>query len=136
MKYFEVVFFSFKGPLIVCIQELDGSFSHTVQVEENPSHHELSCHSKSRRNKKKKIPLVTGEEVDMDLSATFDTDSPVLWVRIDPDMTWTRRVVLEQPDYMWQYQLRYERDIISQIEVRIISGITSAKSCATFMLSL
>jgi len=53
----------------------------------------------------------------MDLSATFDTDSPVLWVRIDPDMTWARRVNMEQPDYMWQYQLRYERDVTSQIEV-------------------
>jgi len=104
------------GPLIVCIQELDGSFSHTVQVEDIVSHHELPCHSKSRRNKKKKIPLVTGEEVDMDLNATFDSDSPVLWLRIDPDMTWPRKISLQQPDYMWQYQLRYERDIISQIE--------------------
>lgn len=104
------------GPLIVCIQELDGSFSHTVQVEDTTSHHELPCHSKSRRNKKKKIPLITGEEVDMDLSATFDTDSPVLWIRIDPDMTWPRLVSLQQPDYMWQYQLRYERDVTSQVE--------------------
>ncbi len=45
------------------------------------------------------------------------SDSPVLWLRIDPDMTWTRQVCLEQPDYMWQYQLRYERDVTSQIEV-------------------
>ena len=53
----------------------------------------------------------------MDLNATMDTDSPVLWIRIDPDMTWLRQVTLHQPDYMWQYQLRYERDITSQIEV-------------------
>jgi len=104
------------GPLVVSIQELDGSFTHTVQVEDIVSHHELPCHSKSRRNKKKKIPLVTGEEVDMDLNQTIDTDSPVLWIRIDPDMTWMRKVSLEQPDYMWQYQLRYERDVTSQIE--------------------
>ena len=32
-----------------------------------------------RRNKKKKIPLVNNEEVDMDLSAM--DDSPVLWIR-------------------------------------------------------
>ena len=55
--------FSPQGPLIVSIQELDGSFPHTVQVEDTVSHHELPCHSKSRRNKKKKIPLCTGEEV-------------------------------------------------------------------------
>ncbi|KAH6921855.1 hypothetical protein HPB50_005416 [Hyalomma asiaticum] len=66
-------------------------------------------------NKKKKIPLCTGEEVDMDLSA-MDADSPVLWIRIDPDMLLLRQVVFIQPDYQWQYQLRYERDVTSQIE--------------------
>ena len=39
----------FQGPLTVCIQELDGSFKHTVQIEDSLSHHELQCHSKSRR---------------------------------------------------------------------------------------
>ena len=53
----------------------------------------------------------------MDLNATMDTDSPVLWIGIDTDMTWLRTVTLQQPDYMWQYQLRYERDVVSQIEV-------------------
>ncbi|XP_074635589.1 transcription initiation factor TFIID subunit 2-like isoform X2 [Acropora palmata] len=103
------------GPLTVCIQELDGSFNHTVQIEDAFSRHELPCHSKSRRNKKKKIPLMTGEEVDMNLDA-MDSDSPVLWVRIDPEVTWLRHVTFEQPDYMWQYQLRHERDVIAQTE--------------------
>lgn len=51
------------------IQELDGSFNHTFKIEENKTKFEITCHSKSRRHKKKKIPLMTGEEVDMDLSA-------------------------------------------------------------------
>ncbi|XP_078698884.1 transcription initiation factor TFIID subunit 2-like [Branchiostoma floridae x Branchiostoma belcheri] len=101
------------GPLTVTIQELDGSFNHSVQIEDNTTRHELVCHSKSRRNKKKKIPLVNGEEVDMDLSA-MDADSPVLWIRIDPQLTLVRKVEWQQPDFMWQYQLRYERDIIAQ----------------------
>ncbi|KAK7101291.1 hypothetical protein V1264_024091 [Littorina saxatilis] len=103
------------GPLTVTIQELDGSFNHTFNIEENKTKFEITCHSKSRRNKKKKIPLVTGEEVDMDLSA-MDADSPVLWLRVDPDMQLLRQVVWEQPDYMWQYQLRYERDVVAQRE--------------------
>lgn len=57
------------GPLLVTIQELDGTFSHTLQVEGTVAKADITCHSKSRRNKKKKIPLCTGEEVDMDLSA-------------------------------------------------------------------
>lgn len=103
------------GPLTVTIQELDGTFKHNLQIEENATKHDITCHSKSRRNKKKKIPLCTGEEVDMDLNA-MDADSPVLWIRIDPEMHLMREVVMEQPDYQWQYQLRYERDVTAQIE--------------------
>uniref|UniRef100_A0A3Q2XJK1 Transcription initiation factor TFIID subunit 2 n=1 Tax=Hippocampus comes TaxID=109280 RepID=A0A3Q2XJK1_HIPCM len=103
------------GPIKVTVQELDGSFNHTLQIEENSLKHDIPCHSKSRRNKKKKIPLMNGEEVDMDLSA-MDADSPLLWIRIDPDMSILRKVELEQADFMWQYQLRYERDVVAQEE--------------------
>ncbi len=53
---------------MIWLQELDGTFKHTLQIEDNLSKHDITCHSKSRRNKKKKIPLCTGEEIDMDLS--------------------------------------------------------------------
>ena len=36
-----------------------------LQVEHVHSKHDITCHSKSRRNKKKKIPLVNNEEVKM-----------------------------------------------------------------------
>ena len=49
--------------------------------------------------------------------SNHSSDSPVLWVRIDPEVTWLRHVTFEQPDYMWQYQLRHERDVIAQSEV-------------------
>lgn len=103
------------GPLLVTIQELDGTFPHTLQVEGTVAKADITCHSKSRRNKKKKIPLCTGEEVDMDLNA-MDAESPVLWIRLDPNMTLLRSVVIEQPDYQWQYQLRHERDVTAQLE--------------------
>lgn len=31
-------------------------------------------------------------------------------------MTLLRSVVIEQPDYQWQYQLRHERDVTAQME--------------------
>jgi transcription initiation factor TFIID subunit 2 len=93
------------GPLTVSLQELDGTFKHVLQIEGTMAKMDITCHSKSRRHKKKKIPLCTGEEVDMDLSA-MDAESPVLWIRLDPEMTIMRRVDMEQPDYMWQYQVR------------------------------
>ena len=39
----------------------------------------------------------------MDLSAM--DDSPVLWIRLDPDFTLIRSVDVEQPDFQWQYQV-------------------------------
>ena len=105
----------YMGPLTVWVQELDGTFKHNLQIEENITKHDITCHSKSRRNKKKKIPLCTGEEIDMDFSI-MDSESPVLWIRVDPEMQLLRQVVFEQPDYQWQFQLRYERDVVAQLE--------------------
>ena len=38
-----------QGPLIVAIQELDGTFNHNFKIEENKTKFEITCHSKSRR---------------------------------------------------------------------------------------
>lgn len=46
----------------------------------------------------------------------LSADSPLLWIRIDPDMSILRKVEFEQADFMWQYQLRYERDVVAQEE--------------------
>uniref|UniRef100_A0A915PKF7 Transcription initiation factor TFIID subunit 2 n=1 Tax=Setaria digitata TaxID=48799 RepID=A0A915PKF7_9BILA len=107
---------SYVGPLIVVVQELDGSFTHTVQIDSNHSKHDLQCHSKAgRRQKKKKIPLSTGEELEIDL-ANMDPDSPVLWIRIDPDLLLLRKVSIQQPVYQWEYMLKYERDVLAQLQ--------------------
>ena len=45
-----------------------------------------------------------GEEVDIDLSHS-DQDSPVMWMRVDSEMVWLRKMNLEMPDYMWQVPL-------------------------------
>ena len=38
-----------QGPLNITVQELDGFYTHTVQVEELSSTYELPCHSKIRK---------------------------------------------------------------------------------------
>lgn len=102
------------GPLLVQLQELDGTFKHTLQIENTVVKADITCHSKSRRNKKKKIPLCTGEEVDMKLDVM--DESPVLWIRLDPEMTLMRHVNCEQPDFQWQFQLKHERDVTAQMD--------------------
>ena len=58
-------------------------FTALFQVEHVHSKHDITCHSKSRRNKKKKIPLVTNEEVDMDLSAMDEWMTAPIVIDID-----------------------------------------------------
>uniref|UniRef100_A0A0M3ICW1 Transcription initiation factor TFIID 150 kDa subunit n=1 Tax=Ascaris lumbricoides TaxID=6252 RepID=A0A0M3ICW1_ASCLU len=105
---------SYVGPVTVAVQELDGSFTHTIQIDSDQSKHDLQCHSKGRRQKKKKIPLSTGEELEIDLT-NMDPDSPVLWIRIDPDLLLVRKVNIRQPVYQWEYMLKYERDVLAQL---------------------
>lgn len=123
------------GPITVTVQELDGTFPQKLNIEENKTTpFVITCHSKSRRNKKKKIPLCTGEEVDMDLSMMDNHDSPVLWIRIDPDMQILRQVVFEQPDYQWQYQLKYERDVTAQLDsIQVLTNYATVATRKTLM---
>jgi transcription initiation factor TFIID subunit 2 len=107
-------FYSYAGPLSVAVQELDGHFIHTIQVDAAISKHDIQCHSKGRKLKRKKIQLGTGEEVEMDLTQ-MDADSPVLWIRIDPELLILRKIAItSQPFYQWEFLLLYERDVLAQ----------------------
>jgi transcription initiation factor TFIID subunit 2 len=102
------------GPLTVTLQEIDGSFTHNLSIEDvQVNKYDILCHSKGKKSKKKKIPLITGEEVDIEV---VDNDSPVLWIRIDPDLKLIREVKFEQQESSWQNQLKHERDIYAQFD--------------------
>lgn len=76
--------------------------------------YELKVKCKYRKLKKKRMTLDNGEDLEVDLPA--ENDTPVLWVRPDPDLQWGCRIVLQQPSYMWLLQLVCERDNIGQLE--------------------
>jgi transcription initiation factor TFIID subunit 2 len=87
---------------------------------------EIQCHSKGKKNKKKKIPLITGDEVDIDMNQ-MDSDCPILWIRIDSDLRMLREIKFEQPDYHWQNQLRHEKDIVAQLDsIDMLTKLPSA----------
>ena len=46
-------------------------------------------------------------------------------------MNLLRHITWEQPDYMWQYQLKYERAVIAQSEVGILG---KAKVISLFII--
>ncbi|KAI6236574.1 Transcription initiation factor TFIID subunit 2 [Aphelenchoides besseyi] len=103
------------GPLTICVQELDGYFLHTLQIDANVSKHDVQCHSKARKQRRKKVLLITGEEVDIDLSY-IDPESSILWIRVDPDITLLRVIDHTQPVHQLEYMLRYERCAVAQCE--------------------
>ncbi|VUZ48449.1 unnamed protein product, partial [Hymenolepis diminuta] len=106
---------SYLGPMTALLQELDGPFMHTFKLEEGRTTRDLQCHSKSRKHKKKKIPLSNGEEVEMDISR-IDSDSPLLWLRLDPELSVIRSINIEQADNSWYLMLSYDRDCLGQLE--------------------
>ncbi|CAG9761208.1 unnamed protein product [Ceutorhynchus assimilis] len=119
------------GPLRLSMQESDGYFNYYLQIENFAARVNVVCHSKYRRNKKKKIPLCTGEEADIDLSAIMD-ESPILWVQLDPEMTLIRSVVIEQTEYKWQFQFIHSRDVVAQTEA--LAALEHYPSTATRLL--
>lgn len=59
------------------------------------------------------------------------SDSPVLWIRLDPEMIILRAVVVEQPDFQWQFQLKHERDVTAQLQA--IEALSKYATPATRM---
>jgi len=43
-------------------------------------------------------------------------DCPILWIRVDPDFEYIRKVKVNQTKENWLFQLLQERDHIAQIE--------------------
>ena len=67
----------------------------------------------------------------------MDSDSPVLWIRVDADMRILRELKFEQPDTHWALQLRHERDVCAQLDaVDALSQYANlnTKACLTTML--
>lgn len=54
--------------------------------------------------------------IEYSLCFFFSPDSPLLWLRFDPDLLIIRSLRLQQQDYCWQLQLKYERDVVAQLQ--------------------
>lgn len=59
------------------------------------------------------------EDYPQETKNIFDVknlESSVLWIRVDPDMEYIRKVSVKQDVNNWLFQLLLEKDIIGQIE--------------------
>lgn len=130
------------------MHEQDGIFDHVIHVDDLSHRFDLPFHTKLRKARKKKgsqaaekEPLrnemdsddsqdemvedvVDGgkageaeeEEQEEDLNSS---NSPISWVRLDPEMEWFCSTDVQQPDFMWIEQLENDRDVGAQHEAAI-----------------
>lgn len=110
--------------LTIRINELDGSYDNVIQFDEEMHAYEFPCFSRVKNRRKKKKDGDGGDDgVSIAPVTGKKTETPLLWLRIDPDMEWIHNITFKQPEYMWVHQLEEDRDVIAQHEA--IRGLQS-----------
>lgn len=120
----------FSGSLHVKVMEVEGAFEHSVEIRDPVFLVELPCHS--RRAKHKSAAQAEKEFQEDPIRA-----SPVLWVRVDPDLEWCKDTIFKQKDRAWISILKSERDAIAQYEacrgLALYGSATAAKALSTIL---
>ncbi|XP_062194463.1 transcription initiation factor TFIID subunit 2-like [Phragmites australis] len=110
------------GMMSVRVHETDGAYDHPVlpMAGEALQVVEIQCHSKlaaKRIWKSKKNAKLDGSDDNIDASTQENRtsmDSPLLWIRVDPEMEYLAENHFHQPVQMWINQLEKDKDVISQ----------------------
>ncbi|ESW27142.1 hypothetical protein PHAVU_003G177400 [Phaseolus vulgaris] len=112
------------GMMSIRVYELDGMYDHPILPMAGEAWQllEIQCHSKlaARRFQKPKKGLKhdgsddNGDVPSMDVRS--NTESPLLWIRADPDMEYLAEVHFNQPVQMWINQLEKDKDVIAQAQ--------------------
>ncbi|CAK9147809.1 unnamed protein product [Ilex paraguariensis] len=111
------------GMMSIRVHELDGMYDHPIlpMAGETWQLLEIQCHSKlaaKRFPKPKKGSKPDGSDDNGDAVSTLDmrsnSDSPLLWLRADPEMEYLAEIHFNQPVQMWINQLEKDRDVVAQ----------------------
>nr|XP_025616520.1 transcription initiation factor TFIID subunit 2 isoform X4 [Arachis hypogaea] len=112
------------GMMSIRVYELDGMYDHPILPMAGEAWQllEIQCHSKlaARRFQKPKKGLKldgsddNGDVPSMDVRSS--TESPLLWIRADPDMEYLAEIHFNQPVQMWINQLEKDKDVIAQAQ--------------------
>ncbi|XP_020578033.1 transcription initiation factor TFIID subunit 2 isoform X2 [Phalaenopsis equestris] len=113
------------GMMSIRIHELDGTYDHPIlpMAGEACQLLEIQCHSKlasKRIQKPKKASKADGSDDNADTAPSQDMrtsmDSPLLWIRVDPEMEFLADVDFLQPVHMWINQLEKDKDVVAQAQ--------------------
>ncbi|KAL6994921.1 Transcription initiation factor TFIID subunit 2 [Sarracenia purpurea var. burkii] len=111
------------GMMSIRVHELDGMYDHPILPMSGETWQllEIQCHSKlaaKRFQKPKKGSKPDGSDDNGDAVSTLDirpnADSPLLWLRADPEMEYLAEINFNQPVQMWINQLEKDRDVVAQ----------------------
>ncbi|XAR63884.1 hypothetical protein NMG60_11024024 [Bertholletia excelsa] len=113
------------GMMSIRVHELDGMYDHPILPMAGDTWQllEIQCHSKlaaKRFQKPKKGAKPDGSDDNGDAVSTLDVrsnaDSPLLWLRADPEMEYLAEINFNQPVQMWINQLEKDRDVVAQAQ--------------------
>ncbi|KAL2651150.1 hypothetical protein R1flu_019278 [Riccia fluitans] len=112
------------GMMSIRVHELDGMYDHPSLPMAGDTYQllEIQCHSKlagRRIAKPKKGSRADAADDNVDAAVTdmrISMESPLLWLRADPQMEYIAEIQLHQPEQMWINQLEKDRDIVGQLQ--------------------
>ncbi|TYI17738.1 hypothetical protein ES332_A07G046100v1 [Gossypium tomentosum] len=112
------------GVMTVRVYELDGMSDHPDLPMAGDAWQllEIACHSKlaaRRYQKPKKGSKPDGSDDNGDLPTVdmrSSVDSPLLWIRADPEMEYLAEIHFNQPVQMWINQLEKDEDVVAQAQ--------------------
>ncbi|XP_023767064.1 transcription initiation factor TFIID subunit 2 isoform X2 [Lactuca sativa] len=115
------------GMMSIRVHELDGMYDHPVlpMAGETWQLLEIQCHSKlaSKRFQKPKrgSKQHDGSDDNVDTVASAadmrsNNDSPLQWLRADPEMEYLAEIHFNQPVQMWINQLEKDKDVVAQAQ--------------------
>lgn len=99
---------------MIRVVEIHGVKNHSRMISEKRHHWKIRIQStvkagKPGRRKKSDLPI------DQQ-NTSKRNETPVRWIEIDPNITWTRRITVRQPDYMLLDQSRNAKNLTSRVE--------------------
>ncbi|KAK6921119.1 hypothetical protein RJ641_014797, partial [Dillenia turbinata] len=113
------------GMMSIRVYEFDGMYDHPILPMTGDSWQllEIQCHSKlaaKRIQKPKKGSKPDGSDDNGDVMPAVDirsnAESPLLWLRADPEVEYLAEIHFNQPVYMWINQLEKDKDVVAQAQ--------------------
>ncbi|KDO64507.1 hypothetical protein CISIN_1g001111mg [Citrus sinensis] len=113
------------GMMSIRVHELDGMYDHPILPMAGDAWQllEIQCHSKlaaRRALKPKKGSKPDGCDDNGDAVAGLDMrssmESPLSWIRADPEMEYLAEIHFNQPVQMWINQLEKDGDVVAQAQ--------------------